>query len=51
MPKEFMDCVKNGGSIKTISINKKKYAHVCIPKGGGPSVMGEMKTKKGSEKE
>ncbi len=48
MPADFDRCVKEGGRVRTININKTQYMHVCYPKGGGPSVSGEVKTKKPS---
>jgi hypothetical protein len=45
MPKEFMDCVKNGGRVFTVGMGKDKYMHGCQPKGGGKAVYGEMKKK------
>lgn len=46
MPASFDNCVKKGGSVKTVTINKKKgtYMHVCYLK--GKSYPGEVKTKK-----
>jgi hypothetical protein len=46
MPEEFDRCVANGGKVRTKDLGKGKYMHVCIPKGGGSSVGGEVKTKK-----
>lgn len=45
MPKEFDACVKAGGKVRTKTLGKGKYMHICIPKGGGSSVAGEVKTK------
>ena len=47
MPKKFTDCVSRGGRVRTKSLPKGKYMRVCFPKGGGPSVAGEVKKKKG----
>lgn len=44
MPKAFEKCREGGGKIRTVS-RGNKYFHICIPKGGGPSVKGETKTK------
>jgi len=44
MPKAFDDCVANGGKVRTMTPEAGKYMHVCFPRGGGPSVAGEMKT-------
>jgi len=46
MPKAFEECVRKGGKVRTKVIGKNKYIHICIPPGGGPSVGGEVKTKK-----
>ena len=45
MPKSFTDCIAAGGKIRTKELGKGKYIYVCFPKGGGPSVAGEVKTK------
>jgi hypothetical protein len=50
MPADFDACVEKGGSVRTKDLGNGKYAHVCIPKGGGPSIMGEVKTKQGAGK-
>ena len=44
MPAKFDACVKAGGRVKTKKLKGNKYMHVCFPKGGGPSVAGEVKT-------
>lgn len=41
MPKIFMDCIKNGGRVRTKRLNKEEYIKICYPKGGGKSVAGE----------
>lgn len=48
MPKDFENCRKAGGKIRTKKLDKEHYMHVCIPKGGGKgsSVGGEVKTYK-----
>ena len=46
MPKSFDDCQKNGGKIRTKKLGGGKFIHICFPKGGGPSVSGEVKTAK-----
>lgn len=45
MPKEFDNCVKAGGKVRTRRVDSKHYMHVCIPKGGGKgdSIGGEVK--------
>jgi hypothetical protein len=45
MPAEFDACVKDGGRVRTKTIKGGKYIHICFPKGGGPSVSGEVKSK------
>ncbi len=47
MPKEFTDCITNGGRVITKIINKSQYIRICYPKGGGSPVHGEVKVKKG----
>jgi len=46
MPAGFTNCVKKGGQVRTLTINKKKgtYMHICYLK--GKSYPGEVKTKK-----
>lgn len=52
MPKKFNQCMKSGGKIRTVKLNKNKYMHVCVlPKGkkgkrGGRTVSGEVKRRK-----
>ena len=46
MPKKFTDCVEKGGKVRTKKINDRQSIPVCIPKGGGKSVGGEVHTKK-----
>jgi len=43
MPHAFDQCREHGGEMKTKRLNKNEYMHICIPKGGGPSVSGEVK--------
>ena len=43
MPKEFDDCVKNGGKVRTKKLEADKYMHICFI--GGKSYAGEVKTK------
>ena len=45
MPKEFDDCVKAGGRVRTKELSSGRYMHICFPKGGGSSIAGEVKTK------
>jgi hypothetical protein len=45
MPKAFEDCIKSGGKVRTKDLGKDRFVHICIPKGGGPSISGEVKTK------
>jgi hypothetical protein len=49
MPKEFEDCVKKGGVIKTITLPNNKYRHICTI--GGKTTYGEIKTKKEDKKD
>lgn len=46
MPKKFDNCVARGGKVRTIKPNAGTYMRVCIPKGGGNSVAGEVKKTK-----
>jgi len=49
MPAKFDACVSSGGKVRTKTLGGGKYMHVCVPKGGGPSVAGEVKTKKSND--
>lgn len=44
MPKEFDDCIKKGGKVRTKNVGKGQYMHICFM--GGKSYAGEVKTKK-----
>ena len=44
MPADFDKCVADGGRVRTISVNKTQYMHVCYDK-AGKSHAGEVKTK------
>jgi len=49
MPESFIKCIQAGGRVRTIKPKGKKsstYVRVCFPKGGGPSVRGEVKKRK-----
>jgi hypothetical protein len=46
MPKKFTDCVSSGGRVRTVTPRAGTYIKVCFPKGGGPSVAGEVKKTK-----
>jgi len=49
MPAKFEKCVREGGRVRTIKSKGEKataYVPVCFPKGGGPSVSGEVKHRK-----
>ena len=45
MPRNFENCVKGGGRVRTIKPGKATYMHVCYPKGGsgGKRTHGEVK--------
>lgn len=45
MPEKFEACRRAGGRIVTKNVNETQYMHLCIPKGGGPSVAGEVRTR------
>ena len=50
MPADFERYRKEGGRIRTKKLSGGRYIHICIPKGGGKSVGGEVKIKKKKEK-
>lgn len=43
MPKEFEQCVKNGGRVRTKTLSQNRYMHICFL--NGKSYAGEVKTK------
>lgn len=46
MPKAFDRCVKARGRVRTLKPKgrcSRAYLPVCFPRGGGPSVAGELK--------
>ncbi len=49
MPKEFDTCVAAGGRVRTKTMSRGRFIHICFPKGGGPSVAGEVKTKQDTQ--
>lgn len=48
MPKDFNNCVSNGGSVKTMTLPGNKYKHICTI--NGETFHGEIKTKKAKPK-
>jgi len=46
MPAKFTRCVAAGGRVRTVVPKKGRYIRVCFPKGGGPSISGELMRKK-----
>jgi hypothetical protein len=46
MPQAFDNCQSSGGKIRTKKIDSTHYLHICIPKGGGKAVSGEVKAYK-----
>jgi len=44
MPKAFLDCVKNGGKVRTISLSDDKYVKICYL--DGKTYRGHIHTKK-----
>lgn len=44
MPKEFLDCVKNGGKVRTKSLPNDRYIKICYL--NGKSFSGEVHSKK-----
>lgn len=45
MPKEFDDCVKNGGKVRRKNLKGNKYINICYDK-NGKSHSGEVKVVK-----
>lgn len=43
MPKAFDNCVKRGGTIKTVNLDKTRYRHICII--NGKAYKGHIKRK------
>ncbi|MCD6412400.1 hypothetical protein J7K91_01840 [bacterium] len=48
MPKAFLECVKKGGKVRTITLPKGRYMHICFL--GGKAYPGEIKKKKNARK-
>jgi len=48
MPKAFDDCRAAGGRIRTKTLGKGKYVHLCFK--GGKSAAGHVKTKQRKSK-
>lgn len=46
MPAKFNKCVSGGGRVRTVTPKRGVSIKVCFPKGGGPSVRGEVHRKK-----
>jgi hypothetical protein len=44
MPKAFTKCVSSGGRVRTKTLGKGKYVHLCFK--GGKAVAGHVKRKK-----
>lgn len=49
MPKEFEECVRRGGRVRTKTLSGGRYIHVCFI--DGKSYAGEVKTKKQTDRE
>lgn len=49
MPKDFEDCVKSGGKLRTKKLKNDKYIHICYDK-RGKAYSGEVMTKKKVQK-
>ena len=45
MPKDFNDCVKNGGKVRTKNLKNNRYIRICYDKDGN-SHAGEVRTRK-----
>jgi len=43
MPKDFINCIKRGGKVRTKTIDKNHYIHICIL--NGKTYAGEVHTK------
>lgn len=50
MPKDFDECVKNGGKLRTKKLKNDRYIHICYDK-KGKAHSGEVMTKKKIQKE
>lgn len=50
MPKEFENCVKNGGRVRTKKLKNGRYMKICYDKNGN-SHPGEIKKKKQASKD
>jgi hypothetical protein len=50
MPKDFEECVKNGGKLRRKNLKGNKYINICYDK-NGKSYSGEVKTKKKNNKQ
>jgi hypothetical protein len=50
IPKDFLDCVKNGGRVKTKNLKGDKYIRICYDKEGN-SYAGEVMKKKSEKSE
>lgn len=46
MPAAFTNCVKKGGKVRTLTVNKKKGTYMRVCYRNGKSYPGEVKTKK-----
>ena len=47
MPEDFERCRREGGRVRTVTLPKDKYMHICYDK-KGKSHSGEVKEKKGT---
>jgi hypothetical protein len=48
MPAGFDNCVKRGGRVRTKSVGKGRYMHICFL--NGKSYAGEVKTRQTTKK-
>ncbi len=48
MPQPFIDCIKNGGRVRTKKLGKGRYIHICFL--NGKSYAGEVHMKAESKK-
>ena len=48
VPKDFLECVREKGKVRTLVLPGKKYVHICIL--NGKTYYGEVKVKKEKDK-
>ena len=50
MPVDFEKCVKGGGRVRTKTLGKNKYMHICFDKSGSHAGEVHIKSKKSAVK-